>query len=257
MTCFEICTENDDGLPAIPYADGVRRVMAYLGEKGSGWATYDLPSIHARSAGQFLTVDPWSLLLANALSGRVDQKNVAGFTLELREDLAQRVAAVPENRPLANLSPEQLAAVIHLASFGFKGVWGPKTTKLAALYRPESVPVLDSQMARAFGLKSNAFTVGKQRKIYIGDVIHKIAAWLQDPGNAQLLGRLRAEVVETTPDFALISDVRLLDILIWTTQDDHYSRRSTKKTTWLEMQPAAAPALSSAKSVEIPRQSKR
>lgn len=181
MTNFEIKTGNNDGLPAIPYADAARRVTAYLGQEGSGWMTYDLPSIHARSAGQFLTVGPWSLLLANALSGRVDQKNVAAFSLEHRQDFAQRIAAVPENTPLANLSSGQLSAVIHLASFGFKGVWGPKTTKLAALYRPDSVPVLDSQMALAFGLKRNAFSAGKQWTIHIRDVVQKIAEWLRDP----------------------------------------------------------------------------
>jgi hypothetical protein len=251
---FEIKTGNNAGLPALPYTDTVRRVTAYLGQTGSGWATYDLPSIHARRAGQFLTVGPWSLLLANALSGRVDQKNIAGFTLEHREDFARRIAAVPENTPLANLSSRQLADVVHLASFGFKGVWGPKTTKLAALYRPDSVPVLDSQMAQAFGLKRNAFSAGKQWKIHIRDVVKKIAAWLQDPANTHILARLRAEVAQTAPDITLISDVRLLDIILWTAQDDRESHRSTKKTSWLEMQPAPAPPLSSAAWVEITRQ---
>jgi len=253
MADFEIGTGNNLGLPPIPFADAVKRVAAYLGQTGSGWATYDLPAIHARRAGQFLTVGPWSLLLANALSGRVDQKNVAEFSLEHREEFARRIAAVPENVSLANLSPGQLTAVTHLASFGFKGVWGPKTTKLAALYRPDSVPVLDSQMAQAFGLKRNAFSAGKQWTIHIGDVVEKIAAWLRNSANTQTLAQLRAEVAQTAPDITLMSDVRLLDMVLWTAQDDRESRRSTKKTPWLDMQPAAAPPLSSAASVEISR----
>ena len=71
--------------------------------------------------------------------------------------------------------------------------------------------------------------------------------------NTQILARLRAEVAQTAPDIARISDVRLLDIVLWTAQDDRNSRRSTKKTSWLDMQPAAAPSLCSAASVEIPR----
>jgi hypothetical protein len=253
MADFEIGTGNKGCLPAIPYADAVRRVSAYLGQKGSGWATYDLPSIHARRAGQFLTVGPWSLLLANALSGRVEQKNVAEFSLEHREEFARRTAAVPENVSLANLSPGQLDAVVHLASFGFKGVWGPKTTKLAALYRPDSVPVLDSQMAQAFGLKRNAFSAGKQWTIHIGDVVEKIAAWLRDPTNMQILSQLRAEVAQTASDITLVSDVRLLDIILWTAQDDRESRRRAKKSSWLDLRPGVAPSLSSAAWVEILR----
>ena len=253
MAEFDLCAGHDGGLPAIPYEDAVSRVKAYVAGEGTGWATYDLPGIHARKAGYFETVSPWSLLAANALSGRVTQKQIAAFTLTRRQDFADRVSRVPDHVPLADLTDEQLAAVIHLASFGFKGVWGPTTTKLAALYRPEAVPVLDGQMARAFGLAPDAFRKGRQRTIPIEAAVKDIAAWHRHPENRELLRQLRADVANLSEGVELLSDVRLLDIIIWTSQDDHSSKRTTKKKQWVDITATTAgPTLASVAAVPIP-----
>jgi len=253
MADFDLGRGHERGLPPISYGDALQRVLAYLGQEDTGWATYDLPAIHARRAGQFQAVGPWSILFANALSGRVEQKDVAGFTLSRRTNFADLVSRVPEYVPLADLSTEQVTAVVDLASFGFKGVWGPKTTKLAALYRPDAVPVLDGQMARAFGLNEDAFRRRGQWKVHIGNVIREIAAWHRVEANRELLSQLRAEASDFAEEVALLSDVRLLDIVIWTTQDDRFSRRTTKTKAWIDVRPAVAGStLASAAAVPIP-----
>ena len=253
MADFDLCAGHEGGLGLVAYEDALARVLAYVGEAGTGWATYDLPAIHARRAGQFQAVGPWSILFANALSGRVDQKDVAGFTLSRRTDFADRVSRVPDHVPLADLSNEQVAAVVDLASFGFKGVWGPKITKLAALYRPDAVPVLDGQMARAFGLGEDAFRRAGQWKVHIEAVIREIAAWHRVGENRELLSQLRAEASNFAVEITMLSDVRLLDIIVWTTQDDRFSRRTTKTKAWVDIKPSGAgPTLASAEAVPIP-----
>ncbi len=252
MAEFDICAHHDHGLPAIPYKDAVRRVKAYVAAEGTGWATYDLPGIHARRAGYFGTVTPWSILAVNALSGRVAQKQVAAFTLARRQDFAARVARVPDN-PLSEMTDDQLAAVVDLAAFGFKGAWGPTITKLAALYRPEAVPVLDSQVACAFGLPADAFRTGARWKVNVEAVIREIAAWHRLPPNRELLRKLRTDVATLVEEVALLSDVRLLDIVIWTSQDDLVSKRATKKQRWVDTTPTVpGSTLASVAAVPIP-----
>lgn len=254
MPDFDVCACHTGGLPPIPYQDALRRVQAYMAAEGTGWATYDLPGIHARRAGYFATVGPWSLLPVIALSGRVAQKQVAAFTHDRRQEFAKRVASVPDQVPLAEMTDDQLAAVVHLTSFGFKGAWGPTITKLAALYRPEAVPVLDSQIACAFGLAPDAFTKGKQWKVHIEAVVRQIAEWHRRPENRELLRHVRVESGELVDEVALVSDVRLLDIILWTSQDDVSSRRRAKRKRWVDIDVTEArQTLASAEAVPLPR----
>lgn len=254
MNEFDFDAEHAGGLAPVPYDDAVRRVSAYLGDPGSGWVTFDLPAIHARNEGQFDSVGPWSLLLANALSGRVAQADIAAFTPTRRMDFASLVLAVPNDTNLADLDDDALTATISLASFGFSGVWAAKTTKLAALYRPRAIPVLDRQMARAFGMENGAFRVGSQRKGYIEEVITRLASWHRNPNNSELLSALRSDIAkQATADVNFLSDVRLTDILIWTTQDDRSSKRSAKQQDWVDVAPNTPMGLDEAKSIPIIR----
>ncbi len=61
------------------FRDALHRVSAYCTEVSSGWATYDLCGVDARLAGQFETISPWSLLAAEALAGRIQVRDIAGF----------------------------------------------------------------------------------------------------------------------------------------------------------------------------------
>lgn len=242
---------GEGAIGCIPYMDALNRITAYLGEPGSGWTTYDLPAVHARRVGHLKTVGPWDILLANALSGRTDQSDVAGFTLARRQDFADRIAAVPTDTALARMSNDDLDAVVRLASFGFNGVWGPKTTKLAALYRPMAVPVLDGQIARAFGLPADAFRKGPQWTVNIGRVIRRLADWHRDESNGQMMSRFRMDLSRKGAEIDLISNVRLLDIILWTSQDDRYSRRTAKKQLWVDIGPGHPVTLDEACSVQI------
>ncbi len=235
----------------VPYRDAVTRVTAYCASNSSGWATYDLPGIVARNSGFFETVTPWSILAANALSARIAQKQVAEFTYYRRKEFAHKLSCVPADIRLGDLDRKQVSAVIDLASYGFKGAWAPTITKLAALYRPHAVPVLDSQVATAFGFQHNAFRIGRQRRARVEEAISLISEWHRRPENIGFLESLRADVRNLIPEIDLISDVRLVDIVLWTTQDDIASRRIRKEQAWVDM-PIRDPAVRLASAEAVP-----
>src|SRR5689334_8144748 len=70
-----------DVLAPVPVADAARRVLAFCTEPRSGWITYHLAARSTRASSLFDHVTTWSLLCANALAGRVDIEDVAGFSL--------------------------------------------------------------------------------------------------------------------------------------------------------------------------------
>lgn len=111
-------------------------------------------------------------------------------------------------------------------------VWAPKITKVAALYRPHAVPVLDGYVALAFGFARDGFSAydGGARRGRIGQVC-ALATQLQTAQD--LLAKLRAEVKHLVPEIQLISDVRLLDVIIWTAQDDRLERPGKPAGRWL------------------------
>ena len=216
----------------------VRRVRAYCTHPRRGWVTYDLAAIGARGDGHFDQVRPWDLLLAALMNGRPTVDDVATFDLQKRQDFASRVAAVPADRPLALMADVELEAVTHLCAFGFKGVWAPKTTKMAALYRPHSVPIMDSHLSRIYGFGQDGFTRAGAKKeptrseriraalTGLRDVLHDQDAWVH---------ALRAKV-EDVPGMKRTSDLRLLDIVLWTSWDDQRprNRRDLGRKLWVE-----------------------
>jgi hypothetical protein len=234
-----------DTLGPVSIEDAVRRVLAYCTEPASGWSAYDLVAIHARQAGAFQQVGVWSLLLANALNGQVTLENLAAFSLEYRRGYAGRLARVPEDLDLHQMTAQQVDSVADACAFGFPGVWGPKITKVGALYRPRSIPVLDGHVAQAFGLETEAFTVGSTldpsaRRTRIARVVQALATGLAE--HQDELQALRAAVTATVPEIDLISDLRLLDIVLWTSQDDRLApRRPRQGARWDGR--AASPAL--------------
>ena len=121
-----------------------------------------------------------------------------------------------------------------LCQFGYRGAWVPKITKVAAPYRPQAVPVLDGYVALAFGLNSEGFSQGREpRWRRIRGVVDSLAATLAR--HRDLLGLLRQEAEDLVPDLALIPDLRLLDIVIWTAQDDRMNRPGKPSNYWLIM----------------------
>lgn len=116
--------------------------------------------------------------------------------------------------------------------FGFKGVWAPKTTKMAALYRPASIPVLDGYVAMAYGFSRDGLSEGKEpRRQRIGRIVDALAEALDLYG--ETLDDIRADAHELVPDLRLISNLRLLDMIIWTSQDDRLSRAGKGPGLWL------------------------
>jgi hypothetical protein len=222
-------------LGPVTVQNAARRVLAYCTAPASGWGAYDLAGIHARRAGLLDHVSAWSLLLVNALNGQVTLNNLAGFTLERRRDYAARLARVPDDIDLHRMTPQQTDAVVDACAFGFPGVWGPKITKLGALYRPRGIPVLDSHKAQVFGLGREAFTQGSPgdpsvRRGRIAWVVQALAEGITT--HRDQLQALRSAVTPTVPEIELIPDLRLLDIVLWTSQDDRRPRRPRQGPRW-------------------------
>lgn len=221
-----------DVLPPVSFADALHRVRAYCTEPGSGWSTYDLCSIDARLDGQFDTVSPWSLLWADALAGQVRVRDIAGFDLNHRIEFTNRLIAIPASTDLHELDAPGRAAVTHLCQFGFSGVWGPKATKVAALFRPQAVPVLDGYVALAFGFARGGFSQGReprwQKIARVIDALTEVLATHQET-----FGYLRQQAQELVPELSLIPTLRLLDIIIWTSQDDRMQRPGKPADYWV------------------------
>lgn len=219
-------------LPPVSYEEALHRVQAYCTHPMSGWATYDLCGIEARRAKLFDTVTPWSLLWTGALAGQVRVGDISNFTIARRQQLARHIAAVPEDQDLNGLDDAGRAAVVSVCQFGFPGVWAPKSTKLAALYRPRAIPVLDGFVAMAFGFARAGFSEGTAaRSRRIERVVTALAAALDQ--YADVLADLRRDALRLVPHLSLIPDLRLLDIIIWTSQDDRTTRVRKKPGRWL------------------------
>jgi hypothetical protein len=234
-----------DVLPPVPVDAAASRILAYCTSPHSGWAVYDLAGLSARSAGLLNDVTAWSLLFTNALNGRVDIKQIADFDLTRRRDFADRIGRVPADQDLHRMGDDEINAVIHACQFGFDGVWAPRITKLAALYRPRAVPVLDGYVGMAFGYQRDDLSVkvqrfGLNRQERIASIVRAMAKYLRD--HQATLAQLRAEVSATVPELRaarasgeppLIADLRLLDMVVWTAMDDRLAINSGLPPKWL------------------------
>jgi hypothetical protein len=234
-----------DVLGPVAVDEAASRILAYCTSRYSGWSVYDLAGISARSAGLLDEVTTWSLLFVNALNGRVDIKQIADFDRSRRREFAERIGRIPPDLDLHDAVDAEISAVIHACQFGFDGAWAPKITKLAALYRPAAVPVLDGYVAMAFGYRRDDLSIrvqrfGLSREERIAAIVRALAGYLRD--HRSEMGQLRRAVSSTVPELAaspegsdvvpLISDLRLLDMVVWTAMDDRLAIRAGQPPKW-------------------------
>lgn len=100
------------------------------------------------------------------------------------------------------------------------------------------MPVLDGYVAMAFGFLREGFSVGSApRHERIRQVVEALASWLRE--SADTVTSLRRAVGERVPEIDLVSDLRLIDIVLWTTQDDRLFRARKRPTFWLESSPGS------------------
>lgn len=233
MSDLDIAQGFPGGIPPIPSEHAAKRIVSFCCHPHSGWRTYDLAAAAARAAGHFDTVAPWSLLWADALAGQLSMNNLGEFSLERRTRLAQRISAVPADKDLAAFDETERAAVHDLCTFGYFGVWAPKSTKVSSLYRPRAVPILDGHVAMAFGFNREGFSQGKApRRNKIERVINALARFLDD--HRDQMSELRETVRGSVNDIVRATDLRLLDIMIWCSQDDLLERPGKKRNIWLD-----------------------
>lgn len=238
-------------LEPVPVSDAVRRVLAYCTTPRSGWAVYDLAAVEARRAGLFDQVAPWSLLYANALNGRVAIKQAAAFDSGQRTEFAGRLAAIPAGKDLHVMTEYEVAAVVSACQFGFPGAWAPTITKVGALYRPHAIPVLDGHLAEAFGFAREGFSNGTSRYDRIDQVVRALARWLAT--HQDQMFALRNQVAEVIPEVELISDLRLVDMVVWTSWDDLMpGRRTGQGLRWSQRTVGERPLLDDIEPVRVP-----
>jgi hypothetical protein len=189
----------------------------------------------ARRGGHFKEIAPWSLLWATTLAGRLSASDIAGFTHEVRSELAQRLSALSA-KDLAEMDDDDVKGLTLLCRSGFHGVWAPKVTKMLALYRPDAVPVLDGHVAMAMGFRRDGFRSGAEpRWERIEQTLLTLRSILRQQQGE--LTEIREQVAQEVPDIGKATDLRLLDIVIWTSQDDRMSRTGSPANYWLNRQP--------------------
>lgn len=234
-THFDLSPGMPRGIGAIPLRDAGARVVSFCTHPRSGWQTYDMLGALARQRGHFDEVAPWSLLWVDTLAGRLSVSDIAGFTHERRSELVQRLQGLPA-KDLVSMDDGEVGSLALLCRFGFSGVWAPKITKMLALYRPDAVPVLDGYVAMAMGFPRNGFSSGKEPR---WQRIHQTLLALRDILRHQRdeLTQIRQEVSTAVPDISKATDLRLLDIIIWTSQDDRMSRPGSPANFWLDLPP--------------------
>jgi Family of unknown function (DUF6308) len=231
---------SGDILGPVRLDDAIRRVVAFCCSPQSGFLGYDLAGAAARSTGRLAEVGPWTILLAEALAGRVTVGNVHGFVSNIRE-FAELLAEV-RDKDLALLDDRESAAVTAFCSFGFAGAWAPKITKVGALFRPKAIPIMDGYLALAFGYSRDAFSVGAApRRQAIHRVITALAAGIL--ANEDKLQEVRSQAADRVPAVTFLSDLRLADVIIWTAQDDRMERPGKPRDVWLQMKPREPPTI--------------
>jgi hypothetical protein len=229
-----------DILGPIPAQDAVKRIIAFCCSPRSGFLGYDLVGHAARERGQLTEIGPWSILLADALAGRVTIDNIHGFITNI-DEFATRISLVLDC-DLAVMDPAHLSRVIDFCNFGFPGAWAPKITKVGALFRPRSIPILDGYLALAFGYSREAFSVGRQsRRRAIERVVKALAGRIA--AQAPTLTAVRHEAERHVPAVKFLSDLRLRDIILWTSQDDRTERWGKKRDAWLHSEPGDPPSI--------------
>jgi hypothetical protein len=220
------------GIGNIPLQDAVARVVSFCTHPWSGWHTYDRLGAAARHRGHFDEIAPWSLLWASTLAGRISVADIAGFTHERRSEVLERLQALPA-KDLASMDDDEVGTVSQLCRYGFPGVWAPKMTKMLALYRPDAIPVLDGHVAMAMGFNRDGFRSGKEprwQRIHQTLLAYRRILSNQEPE----LTQVRKQVSRAVPDISETTDLRLLDIIVWTSHDDRMSRTGSPANYWLD-----------------------
>jgi hypothetical protein len=61
--------------------------------------------------------------------------------------------------------------------------------------------------------------------------------------NEDKLHEVRSQAASRVPAVALLSDLRLADVIIWTAQDDRMERPGKPRDAWLKMEPGEPPTI--------------
>ncbi|OYN82756.1 hypothetical protein CG716_00640 [Mycolicibacterium sphagni] len=95
------------------------------------------------------------------------------------------------------------------------------------------MPVLDGYVAMAFGFSRRGFSEGKvSRRERIQRVVDALATYLNQ--HREHMTQLRESLRGSVADIDVASDLRLLDIVLWCSQDDKDERAGKRRNAWLD-----------------------
>ncbi len=205
------------GRVAIQFPEALARLVAYAREPGGGFDTYDLAGVQARNQRILTEVGPWTPLLSATLDGTPLPAGVLRSLLEVSSTFADLIREIPDI-DMHLLSDEDHSRLAALCQFGVDGFRADRVTKVAHLYRPKAVPILDKAVVATYGHQPDLLspaTVARTVEQLTADInTHNVR-----------LRRLHQRAAEFAPDLEHVSLVRVVGILIWTSYEDTVVRR--------------------------------
>lgn len=211
MTLPTILTEGNEEEAARLLAAYYRRLPdglpAYTGSYFNSWAG------GGDSGENRDTITADDLIAVSFLSVRIPGEAAIGFLDTHKDKISGLLKEIPSDRKLADLSSSEFSQFLgqdsaaqelwHVLRGRDTGRWGvgrTKASKMMARKRPHLIPIYDSVVAPLMGLKKS----DNQWLTWYG-------AFTEDPGLQQRLRKIKkaSEVEE------LISDLRVMDILLW------------------------------------------
>lgn len=159
------------------------------------------------------TITADDLIAVSFLSVRISGEAAIGFLDTHKDKISSLLKEIPSDHNFAHVSPANFPQVLgedsaalqlwHVLRGRDTGRWGvgrTKASKIMARKRPHLIPIYDSVVAPLMGLKKS----DNQWLTWHG-------AFTEDPGLQQRLRKIR----EISGVEELISDLRLMDILLW------------------------------------------
>jgi len=143
----------------------------------------------------------------------------------LEEDLPE-IAALPRDEDLVEVAPATWREVRPLVRRAYQRICGPRVGAVAAskvlyLKRPRLVAICDSFVEKALGIRGHA-----DQTTRVMQLTERIRSLGTREETLRLLNRLSTRLGQVTIEGSRIelSNTRILDILLWTSEQPQYAR---------------------------------
>lgn len=193
--------------------EAAQLLQRYYATSEAGVPAYSGSQFEAIAA---MNTDPYSIgpadfIAASMLSVDIPAQAVIRLLGPDTGEITELLQQIPIDRDIIDVDSEELATGSAASKLwgvlrrGGDGMGRTRTSKLIAAKRPRLIPIWDSFVERATGLDTSDYWRGFQRVLTAED--HAVWTWLTDVRN-------HAPDVPTG-----ISNLRILDVLLWMTVD--------------------------------------